>query len=216
MKRRRSTFYPQEDETMESSEKVEGNVNSNDPNIDINAAHNNGDDNFGFRPLEDHEDEKLKKQKVEDTAIMKETKEKIAHLLCQFPQLVPRTSHDIMQRLDQLSEKELMNVYANCMNDVTEFKGTPSSDFIIYLGTYFINTILPTFRERCLDDVNLKRDIESEMIHYLGRIGNKLNILFRLANNAYAAFYEFPNENQFKQIEDATNPEEEQLIQPIL
>jgi hypothetical protein len=148
---------------------------------------------FGFRPMEPSPEEiasmrgeSLKRQKPEETAKMKELKAEINKLLCRYPGLVPRTSSAIMQRLSEMSEEELENIHINMLNDITEVRGTPSAEAVIMALTYWADAHhIPGYTSVCLSDIELKRDIESEIIKLIGFLNTKLNILFRFLNNAY-------------------------------
>ncbi len=137
-------------------------------------------ESYGFDPLEKEE---VVEEKVE-TEAQKKLKKDINLLICRYPSLQIRTSHKLMEKLGGLSEEELRNVYMNAVNDVTELRGTPSAQTVLLL-TYPIDLKLPGYTEYCMRDLELKRDIESELVLLFGWLGNKINIIFRLINNAY-------------------------------
>lgn len=151
--------------------------------------------NFGFQPMEPSPEEtntmrgenlSRKRPLPEETAKMKELKAEINKLLCRYPGLVPRTSSAIMQRLAEMTEEELENIHINMLNDITEVRGTPSAEAVICALTYWADAHhIPGYTNVCLADIELKRDIESEVIKLIGFLNTKLNILFRFLNNAY-------------------------------
>ena len=148
-----------------------------------------GDTNFGFNPMADPREEESKKRKLEETSEMVRLKAEIQTMLCRYPKLVPRTSHVIMEKLDNCNELELRNVYQNCLNDIRELRGCPAANGTIFLLTKFINDwYLPGYTDECLRDQELSHDIESELTILLGMISNKVNIVFRFLNNAYTTY----------------------------
>lgn len=146
--------------------------------------------NFGFHGMEQPvEKERQQKRQREETEEEKGLKAKINLLLCRYPALVPRTSSAIMKKLDELSASELKNVYTNALNDIAEVRGTPSAETIILALTYHADSsYLVGYTDTCLKDVELKRDIETEVIELIGFLNNKVNILFRFINNAYSTY----------------------------
>ena len=164
----------------------------NDEDMPVNPESQddlNENNNFGFTPVESEEDKERKKRELPPSVEKLSLLTNINNLICRYPNLVPRTSAKVMAALNDKNELELQNIYTNCLNDLAEIRGTPSSEAVITAITYPINAnLLADYTERCLVDVELKRDIESEMINVLGAIGNRLNIFFRLVNNAYASY----------------------------
>lgn len=156
-------------------------------------------ENYGFTPLEKPEKkEEKEKEKIEETPEMRELKDKIQQLICQYPQLTPRSSNEVMEKLDEMNDKQLRNIYTNCITDVAQYRGTPAANFFIFLLTFLPNRYyLPTYTDVCLKDTELKRDIEAEAIHLLGGLSTRINILFRLLNNAHVAYRELLAEQGF-------------------
>ncbi len=136
---------------------------------------------YGFEPAD-----KPREEPVETEAV-KKLKQDINLLICRYPALQPRTSHALMEKLAALSEQELQNVYLNAINDVSELRGTPSAETVL-LTTTPIDWKIPGYTDYCMKDVELKRDIESEIVLLFGWLGNKVNIFFRLVNNAYTVY----------------------------
>lgn len=140
---------------------------------------------YGFNPMETEEDLNAQEQVKIDPRIQ-EFKEKINKLCCRYPKMKPRTSHALMEQLSFLSLQELENVYMNMINDLSDIRGTPSAETVL-LVTKAIDPWVPHYSEVCLKDVELKRDVETEMMEIFGWFGNRINILFRLINNIYIA-----------------------------
>ncbi len=166
---------------------------------------------FGFDPIEREEPPKEEKVETEEE---KKLKRDINLLICRYPSLQIRTSHKLMEKLDGLEEDELRNVYMNAINDITELRGTPSAQTVLLL-TYPIDMKLPNYTEYCMKDVELKRDIEAELVVLFGWLGNKINILFRLINNAYVVYRQNINP-QFLQVTEDEEKINQLYAKPIL
>jgi hypothetical protein len=138
---------------------------------------------YGFEPAEPEEVVNVEPPEI------KKLKQDINLLICRYPGLQPRTSHALMEKLSNLTEEELKNVYLNCVNDVAELRGTPTAETALLL-TLPVNSMIPGYTDYCMKDVELKRDIESELIQLFGWLGTKINILFRLFNNGYIVMRE--------------------------
>ena len=132
---------------------------------------------------------KDKRPRPVETTTMKELKKNICKVLSRYPTLVPRSSNLILEKLNEMSEGDLENVYQNCLNDLIEIRGTPVAKFSIFILTTFIDSkFLPGFTDECMRDLELKRDIEAEIINLLGELNNRINIVFRFFNNGYIAY----------------------------
>lgn len=171
-------------ETFDIEDEFDHNMlNENEGNIN-----DNNQENFGFIPAEIEEKEKEKK--VEETPEVLELREKICQLLSRYPELVPRSSVVAEEALKRYELSGLKNIYNNCLNDLQYIRGTPSSEFIIFIMAGFVDSNwLPGYLDMCQDDEELKRDVESELYHILYYFGTKVNILFRFLNNAYKIIY---------------------------
>jgi hypothetical protein len=160
-----------------------------EPEDDFSQDDDSGGDNCGFTPMETPADEpegRGQKRKLPETETQRTLKEKINRLICRYPGLQPRISTAVMARLDTMNEKELENILANCLNDVADLRGTPSAESIITVLTHHVDARwIPNFTETCLNDLELNRDIEAELLQLLGNVSNRLNIVFRFFNNAY-------------------------------
>lgn len=168
----------EEEEVSESQEEIENNESE-------------GEMDMGFdEPLPNPNDPVSKKrERPADSKEMKKLKSEICKLLSRYPTLVPRSSNLILEKLSEMSEEELHNVYQNCVNDLVEIRGTPVAKFSIFILTKVIDDrFLPGFTDECMKDPELKRDIESEIINILGELSNRVNIFFRFINNAYVAY----------------------------
>jgi hypothetical protein len=139
---------------MEDEVHNSGEQSQNDDDIE----HAEEDNNLGFVPMDTPNELKRERERTEEE---KQLLEKINLLLCRYPGLVPRTSAAIMSRLNELGLTELKNVYTNIVNDVTEIRGTPCADSVILALTYHADMHMGGFTNECLDDIELKRDIES-------------------------------------------------------
>lgn len=169
--------------TESQSDVSEDNI---EPQYDY-AHYDSSANNFGFTPMEDPEVAEKKKRKREESEEARNLKYEIQTLLCRYPTLVPRTSHGVMDKLNALDDDELHNVYLNCLNDVSELRGNPIANSVIYGSTYFINQFIPGFTEECMNDIELKRNIESTVTVWLGKINTAAQMLFQFGNNAYVA-----------------------------
>ncbi len=142
------------------------------------------DNQHGFAPLENDEDKP--KETVVETPEVLELRQKINQLLCRYPELTPRSSEEILKKLKEYDVDALRNILQNCLNDLQKVRGTPSAECVIYLIASVIEVLwIPSYVDTCIKDEELKRDIESEVTYWLGCINNRMNILFRLLNNAY-------------------------------
>lgn len=145
-----------------------------------------GDENFGFSPMEDPVEDEKKKRAREESEESKQLKKDILRMVARYPSLELRTSKLIMDKLNEMDEDELRMVRDNCMNDLAEKRGTPVSAFVLFCITQPIDyQFLPGYTEQCMSDIELKRDVETEMISIFGDLSNRVNIFFRLLNNAY-------------------------------
>lgn len=140
---------------------------------------------FGFKPMEEPILDESKKRKREESEESKTLKREILRYVARYPKLELRTSKQIMSRLDEMEEDELRIVRDNCVTDLSEIRGAPVASFAIFAITKPVDMSLPGYTEQCLQDVELKRDVETELINILGELGNRINIFFRLLNNAY-------------------------------
>ena len=162
--------------------------------MEVEQAHReeepmNAEDQHGFNPLP----EEKEAEKPRETPAVRILKEKINALICRYPELSLRSSAETMASLDQYDEKELTNIMANCINDLQKIRGVPAAEFAIHLLCGIIDwKLLPGYLERCQNDTELKRDVESEMMSWLGVMNTRLNIAFRLLNNAYLEWFQ-PN-----------------------
>lgn len=140
----------------------------------------------GFQPMEDPVEDKEKKRKREESEQSKALKREIIKMVARYPELELRTGKQIMDKLNEMGEDELVMVRDNCINDLAEIRGTPAASFATFCVTQPVDRyLLPGYTEQCLSDLELKRDIETEMILLLGELSNRVNIFFRLLNNAY-------------------------------
>jgi hypothetical protein len=189
-----------EEEHHEGEEGVEGEISREELG-----------ENFGFQPFEKDEEQEEKKVQKDMSPAAIQLRIQINQLLCRYSSLKPRSSFETLQALENYTAEQLQNIYDNCINDLQSIRGTPSSEMVInVLGSgveYYGN--LPGYREMCLQDEELARDIESEMISLLYYAGSKVQIAFRLMNNAFKCYYNLePNPNRPPEI-----PESEASIQ---
>lgn len=154
------------------------------------ANRNDASNNFGFSPLaSENQEERPNKRKREESEESRRLKTEIQLLLCRHPKLIPRTSHEIMEKLNTLSDEELFNVHLNALNDVAELKDNPSGAAVIMAMTKPVDlAFLPGFTQLCLNDGDLRRNVEAEVTLYLGRVSGLWLVAFQLLNNAYTAF----------------------------
>lgn len=149
------------------------------------SEHEEGAETFGFEPMAEVVEEKDKKRAREESEEAKALKKEIIKLVARYPKLELRTSKVIMEKLNLMDEDELRIVKDNCISDLAEMRGTPVSSFVLFLITTPVDWKLPGYTEECLNDLELKRDVETEMITLFGDLSNRINIFFRLLNNAY-------------------------------
>lgn len=143
---------------------------------------------FGFQAMEEpsvDEEKRGTKRPREDTEEMKQLKREILRYVGRYPTLELRSSKQITDRLDQMTVEELRIVRDNCVTDLSDIRGAPVASFAVFCMSKPFDAFLPGYSDQCLQDTELKRDVESEIIAVLGEMGNKVNIFFRLLNNAY-------------------------------
>jgi len=150
------------------------------------AEPTNTEQNFGFSPLEL---EPEKPAKVTQSPACQLLREQINVMLTDFPELQLRSSAHTMATLMQYDELELSNILKNCHSDLRLIRGMPAAEFGIYMVGALVERVargqLEGYTERCQNDTDLLRDIEAEMTLLFGGFGRRMNILFRLVNNAY-------------------------------
>ena len=146
---------------------------------------------FGFTPaVEEPAEEVPRVRKVVDSPGVVVMKEKINALLCRYPELKLRSTAGTMIMLDNYEEKELVNILQNCINDLQQIRGVPAAELIIHILAGVVDwKLLPGYLDRCMADEELKRDVESEMMNWVGLMNTRLNIAFRLLNNAYVQLF---------------------------
>lgn len=141
----------------------------------------------------------------------KEIKLKINELLCRNPGLKPRDSLPLMNLFESYTVDQLENIYTNCLNDLIEHRGMPASSVLIKCLSYVGDALLPGFSDECIKDIELRKDIEYEMIDLLRWFGTRVNILFRLGDNALTAFekgrFNYVNpRDEIKILQETENP----------
>ena len=151
------------------------------------------DDNCGFVPLEEEKKDggnknKRKRDPNEDPRL-EPLKQRILRLVAKYPRVRPRTSLATLRQLDEFDHDELQNVYNNCIIDINKYRGTPTADFVIALATYHMDKVVKGYTTRCLQDKELKQDVEEEVIITFGLLGNRATIICRLMNNLYKAVF---------------------------
>lgn len=176
--------YSNQEESSDVERSLEFNAFESSPN------ENDHSNNFGFKPLSSERPEgRPEKRKRVETEEARRLKTEIQLLLCRHPKLIPRTSHEIMEKLNTLSDDELFNVHINALNDVAELKDNPSGAAVITACTKPLDlAYLPGFTQQCLNDSELRRNVEAEVTLYLGRVSGMWLIAFQLLNNAYTVF----------------------------
>lgn len=147
-----------------------------------------GEDNYGFKPLEEPEQKEEKKRKREESEASKQYKKEIIRILSKYPDVQLRTSKQIMDRLEEMPEEELLNVRDNCIADLQEIRGSPAASFLLFGITQPVDWKMPGYTECCLRDEELLRSVDLEIINTLGDLGNRMYIFFRLLNNAYSTW----------------------------
>ncbi len=139
---------------------------------------------------DDNRPSKKRKIQVEDNPESQRIRETIQLLLCRYPQLQIRSTNLIMEKLKEYDTEQLKDIYRNAINDVTQLNGMPAPHACITLVTKPIDNKVPGYTQKCLNDNELKKDIEIELVQILGHIGNRANIVFRLINNLYETMRE--------------------------
>jgi len=148
-----------------------------------------GGDNFGFTADPDaiggekeREHRATKDETPEEKTKREELIREITRLISRYPGVSPRTNCALIESLQALDLNELNNVYYNAMNDIQEKRGTPAAEFMIMMTCWFPEKLLiPGITERCLDDIELVRDVDSLMTEKMGALGTVSNIIFRIA-----------------------------------
>lgn len=148
----------------------------------------NEPEQHGFIPLPE---QAPTRERAPETPEAKILKERINALICRYPELSLRSSAATMSSLDQYDETELKNIMSNCINDLQKIRGVPASEFVLHLICGLVDyKLLPGYLDRCMDDEELKRDVESEMMNWVGVMNTRLNIAFRMLNNAYIQYFQ--------------------------
>lgn len=137
----------------------------------------------------------LNGQKVvnpEEEEELKILKSKIGRLLARNPKLVLRTTHKLVEKLEGISKEELENILYNANQDSAEINGTPVAVAILRSFARICNVIgivrdNGEFEEELIGDEPLKADVEMELAEYIGLLGTKLNIMFRVFNDYWSA-----------------------------
>lgn len=152
---------------------------------------------YGFQPVSDESADEP--NQYEDQAQVEEEGgngrnrdyyiKRIAQFAARYPSIEPLAVHKLLDKLRNLSDEELENVYLNFVNAVSDLKGTRVASLVL-LPTVLLDSQLPHFSDRCMKDMELKRDIEAEYMEWFGWIGNKVNIVFGLATHAYESWQE--------------------------
>jgi hypothetical protein len=163
------------------------------------AEHNDGEfeqgvnadegENYGFQPDEAasglNDDQNKKAERIETPEEKRERDElirEITRLISRYPGIKPRTNCALIESLQSLELTELKNVYFNAMNDIQEKRGTPAAEFMIMMTCWFPEKLfIPGVTERCLDDIELVRDVDQLMTEKMGALGTVSNIIFRVA-----------------------------------
>jgi len=128
-------------------------------------------DNYGFRAMEDPEERERREREEAETPAMKKMKSEILDLLTRYPELVPRSSNEIEEKLNGYTEKQLHNVYRNCLADLRQIRGMPAADASIWLGTMPVDKyVCPNYTRVCLQDDTLREDVEAEIVTRLGQV----------------------------------------------
>lgn len=151
-------------------------------------------ENFGFRPEKESEkdarsdDGEGSESEVEETPEILAIRAKIARLLSSYPSIKLRSTYAMMDQLRSLDLAELQNVYTNAIIDLEQVRGTPSAEALLTAICTPVDLYFPGYLQECMMDQDLKRDVEAEVINWLGEPGAKSNICFRLVNNAYNCY----------------------------
>ena len=156
----------------------------------------------GFQPLPE---EAPTQEKPRETPEMKVLKDRINALICRYPELTLRSSAATMASLEQYDEAELKNIMQNCITDLQKIRGVPAAEFVLHLVCGLIDyKLLPGYLDRCMDDQELKRDVESEMMSWIGVLNTRLNIVFRMLNNAYIQAFQpdYPHYGEYDELEE--------------
>jgi hypothetical protein len=151
--------------------------------------------------------EKYKKRKfqsVEEYKAAEYWKEQINLIMGRYPGLEPRTSHTLLARLDQFDLRDLRTIYQNLINDVYQFRGTPSANVLLAVLTRPVDNHYKGFTARCLQDYELKKDIETELMRVFGFLSTRFCIIIRLLNNLYDTIFDI----NFNAIDPTLSPPE--------
>ena len=122
----------------------------------------------------------------EDVDQREEYLKRIVAIVQRYRTIEPRTSHQLMDDLRQLSLEELQNVLLNAQADMALLRGTPSSQALI-AALRIVDPYVGPFSAVCDEDEELKQDIETEVTATLGFLGPRVNIVCRFIANLYRA-----------------------------
>lgn len=149
--------------------------------------------NYGFEPMESEQHNEqnagndLKRKRVDDSPEALQMRSKINRLILRYPGLVLRSSFPMMEKLSSYDYNELTNIYTNAHNDIRNARKNQCADLLLIAGTYHMNKKYPTFTSRCIHDIELKRDIEMEVVGLLTFLENKIHIFLGLATHLFRA-----------------------------
>lgn len=122
---------------------------------------------------------------IEETAQLKKLRSHVRKILCRYPDLKIKDGSEI--HIDHYTEEQLETIIQNFMTDLQPRRGIPAADIVINVLGTAVDRLIPGFKHECQGDKELKQDIEYELTYWLGVLSNRINIVFRLANNAYVA-----------------------------
>ena len=114
-------------------------------------------------------------------------KKQISDIVSRYPNIQLRSTFKLLEKLNHLTEEELINMLRNAQNDIAALNGTPGADFILsFIGALGDNYI-PGFLEECMNDTVLQQDIENQIFNMVGVLGPTATIPLRMAGCASRA-----------------------------
>jgi hypothetical protein len=128
--------------------------------------------------------EELERMAMEQDPERKNLIANINRLANRYPSVKLRSTADCLAQLGHLDNQQLASVFDNQCADVTRVRGTPVAKAILLPLKKVPQDVVPKYYERCKDDEELKLDIETVVVSYVGLLGPVANIACHLITNA--------------------------------
>ncbi len=113
---------------------------------------------------------------------------KVARQLQRYPKLQLRTTFKLAESLESYTEEQLENIFFNAQQDIHELNGAPVATSVLVGFVKVLNACRlyiddGEYEAELVGDEPLKQDLEFVIADYIGVIGEKINICFRMFND---------------------------------